>query len=152
MLSQAWKTMKQCLGHVHPRLATILVDMAAVKSQQGRSTEAQQLLVRSIAMWRHMGGGSQPALVTALANLADLCKAHGKEEEEQRLHHEILCIKRLNSTANGSEAHLRACAHLSSVQVLLLLLRLLLLPLLMLPIVVMIHTLRLSGLAALCMK
>ena len=106
--------------------------MAAVKSQQGRSTEAQQLLVRSIAMWRHMGGGSQPALVTALANSAELCKAHGREEEEQRLHHEILCIKRLNSSPQGTEAHLRACAHLSSVQVLLLLLLLMLLLLLLL--------------------
>ena len=46
------------------------------------------------------------------------------------------------------EAHLRACAHLSSVQVLLLLL----LPLLMLLMMVMMHTLRFSGLAALHMQ
>ena len=78
MLGQAWRTIKQCLGHIHPKLAAILVDLAAVKSQQGRLSEAQQLLARGIAMWRHMGAGSIPALPTALDALANLRHSQGE--------------------------------------------------------------------------
>ena len=78
MLGQAWRTMKQCLGHVHPKLVDVLVDLAALKVQQKRPTEAQHLLRRGIAMWRQMGAGSHPALLTALDKLANLCSAHGK--------------------------------------------------------------------------
>ena len=78
MLGQAWRTMKQCLGHVHPKLAQILADLATLKARQDRSTEAQQLLRRSVAMWRHMGAGSNPALLSALRMLIKLGSNSGK--------------------------------------------------------------------------
>lgn len=78
MLGQAWRTMKQCFGSLHPKLANLLVDMAAMKAHQNRTTEAQHLMRRSIAMWRHMGAGSHPALLAALDTLANLCRAHGR--------------------------------------------------------------------------
>ncbi len=77
MLGQAWRTTKQCLGHVHPKLAQVLVDLAALKARQNRPTEAQHLLRRSIAMWRQMGAGCHPALLSALETLANLCRVHG---------------------------------------------------------------------------
>ncbi len=77
MFGQAWRTTKQCLGHVHPKLAQLLVDLAALKARQKRPTEAQHLLRRSIAMWRHMGAGCHPALLSALETLANLCRVHG---------------------------------------------------------------------------
>ena len=78
MFGQAWRTTKQCLGHVHPKLAQLLVDLAALKARQKRPTEAQHLLRRSIAMWRHMGAGYHPALLSALETLANLCRVHGE--------------------------------------------------------------------------
>ncbi|KAA6419179.1 MAG: hypothetical protein FRX49_10919 [Trebouxia sp. A1-2] len=70
----AWRTTKQCLGHVHPKLAQVLVDMAALKARQKRPTEAQHLLRRSIVMWRQLGAGCHPALLSALETLANLCR------------------------------------------------------------------------------
>ena len=78
MLGQAWRTMKQCLGHVHPKLAQILADLATLKARQEKSTEAQQLLRRSVAMWRHMGAGSHHALLSALRMLIRLGSNNGK--------------------------------------------------------------------------
>lgn len=78
MLGQAWRTMKQSLGNVHPKLAQVLADLASLKARQNKITEAQQLLRRSIAVWRHMGAGSHPALLNALRALANLCSDQGK--------------------------------------------------------------------------
>ena len=77
MLGQAWRTMKHALGNVHPRLAQVLADLATLKARQNKHTEAQQLLRRSIAVWRHMGAGSHPALLNALRMLMNLCSAQG---------------------------------------------------------------------------
>lgn len=78
MLGQTWRTTKQCLGHVHPKLAQILTDLATLKTQQKRPSEAQHLLRRSIVMWRQMGAGCHPALLAALEALATLCRAQGQ--------------------------------------------------------------------------
>lgn len=78
MLGQAWRTIKQTLGNVHPKLAQVLAALATLKARQKKSVEAQQLLRRSIAIWRHMGAGSHPALLTALKMLTKLCFSQGK--------------------------------------------------------------------------
>ena len=70
--------MKQTLGNVHPKLAQVLADLATLKGRQKKSVEAQQLLRRSIAIWRHMGAGSHPALLSALKKLTSLCSLQGK--------------------------------------------------------------------------
>lgn len=70
--------MKQSLGNVHPKLAQVLADLATLKARQNKLTEAQQLLRRSIAVWRHMGAGSHPALLNALRVLTNLCSEQGK--------------------------------------------------------------------------
>ena len=70
--------MKQTLGNVHPKLAEVLADLATLKARQKKSIEAQQLLRRSIAIWRHMGAGSHPALLSALRVLTNLCSTQGK--------------------------------------------------------------------------
>lgn len=78
MLGQAWRTMKQTLGNIHPKLAQVLAVLATLKARQKKSVEAQQLLRRSIAIWRHMGAGSHPTLLSALKMLTKLCSIQGK--------------------------------------------------------------------------
>ena len=70
--------MKQTLGNIHPKSAQVLADLATLKARQRKSVEAQQLLRRSIAVWRHMGAGSHPALLSALKKLTSLCSNQGK--------------------------------------------------------------------------
>lgn len=70
--------MKQTLGSIHPKLAQVLADLATLKGRQKKSVEAQQLLRRSIAIWRHMGAGAHPALLSALKKLTSLCSFQGK--------------------------------------------------------------------------
>lgn len=99
MLGQAWRTMKQTLGNVHPKLAQVLAALATLKARQKKSVEAQQLLRRSIAIWRHMGAGSHPALLSALKMLTKLCSMQGK-------HHKALC----NCSRNG-HSHTPTCSY-----------------------------------------
>ena len=70
--------MKQTLGNIHPNSAQVLADLATLKARQKKPVEAQQLLRRSIAIWRHMGAGSNPALLTALKKMTKLCSIQGK--------------------------------------------------------------------------
>lgn len=44
LLLQAEKSVLHSLGHLHPALAALFVDLALVKRQTGDSQQAQQLL------------------------------------------------------------------------------------------------------------
>jgi hypothetical protein len=60
------------LGKEHPRVATILGNLAKLYAVEGNYTQSEQLYLRSLAIQKKTLGPDHPAVALTLKNMADL--------------------------------------------------------------------------------
>ena len=89
------ETMKEMLGPEHPSTLTSMANLASTYQNQGRWTEAEELLEQVLETRKTVLGAKHPATLTSMANLASTYRNQGRWIEAEEL------LKHVVDTSNS---------------------------------------------------
>jgi serine/threonine protein kinase/tetratricopeptide (TPR) repeat protein len=82
---RAWELRRQVLGEEHPETLKSVACLADVYHQQGRFSEAESLLLQTLAVSTRVRGEAHPDTLSFLAHLAGIYRARGPYERAEPL-------------------------------------------------------------------
>jgi tetratricopeptide (TPR) repeat protein len=97
LLSEASALFQRWLRPQHPEVARLMQAQATMFSRQKKTSEAEQLLRRTIPMLEAAAGKDAPVLIAPLQELAAILKATGRPQEAQEALTRVRAIQSSNT-------------------------------------------------------
>lgn len=93
-LRAALHLQRELLGHRHPVIARVLVELALALNGQGRHEEEEQLLREALDIFRANHGEGHADVATATQSLAACLRSQSRYDEAEPLYREALATRR----------------------------------------------------------